>query len=261
MLPESALLGKRIVVTRPAEQSAALVELLQQHGAMIENVPCIRIEPLDGIESAVRECIADQNIDWIFFTSANAATELAKRLRPQHFKMIGKKRIAAIGGKTAQAARLAGFRIDFEAAPGTAEAFVAQILAAGIEPAHVFYPTSSLADNRLERRLHAAGFAVTRLDIYRTVSAVDAVSLEHVFAQTPDAVVFYSPSAAQYFFDALPRAFRGDVREIKFVAIGETTARALRKYGVSSPLIAGQPTTTSLVEALGQFYDGVSLDC
>ncbi|MFQ5627738.1 MAG: uroporphyrinogen-III synthase [bacterium] len=254
MLPESALLGKRIVVTRPANQSRELVGLLREHGAIVENVPCIRIVTLPGVKSTALDCIAHENCDWIFFTSANAATELAKQLGPQHFEIIGKKGIAVIGGKTAQAARLAGFRVDFEAAPGAAEEFGAQMLAEGITPTHVFYPASILADDRLERRLHAAGVAVTRLDIYRTVSAVDANALRCVFAKTPDAVVFYSPSAAQFFFDALPREFRQDLSEIKFAAIGATTARTLREIGIHDPIIAGQPVTAALVEALVHYF-------
>jgi uroporphyrinogen-III synthase len=81
----------RIVVTRPREQAAALVERLEELGHEVSVSPLIAIEPSGPDEIDV------SGYDWVVATSANAARELAGRMRGRP------ARIAAIGPATAAA--------------------------------------------------------------------------------------------------------------------------------------------------------------
>jgi uroporphyrinogen-III synthase len=244
------LSGKRIVATRPAGQAQEPVDLLQKHGAEVENLPCIRIESLGEVDALFRETIDLHRFDWTFFTSANAVSEFDALLRRADTKIPPGLHVAAIGKKTAHAAKEAGFEIDFEAKPGTVDDFINRFFAAGLMPEHVLYPTSRLADNRLEAKLASRGVEVTRLDVYQTVSAVTESDLHRLFRKHPEVMVFYSPSAVRYFFEALPKTLHRHLPEVRFAAIGVTTAQALRAYGVQSPIVPEQPVTAALVDAL-----------
>ena len=81
----------RIIVTRPREQAAVLVERLEKLGYEVALCPLIAIEPTGP------EQIDVSGYDWVVVTSANGARELAKRMRGQP------ERIAAIGSATAAA--------------------------------------------------------------------------------------------------------------------------------------------------------------
>lgn len=247
---EKVLRAKRIVVTRPAEQSTELVERLTACGAEVLPLPCIEIAPLAGIDQLVREALAGDTFDWTFFTSANAAQQFGAALR-RFTPPIGLSgRFAAIGGKTARAAEKAGFALAFEAMPGTAEEFVHQVFAAHLQPRHVLYPASRLADGRFEQLLMARGVQVTRLNLYEPVSALDAEKLRRIFGQHPEAIIFYSPSAARSFFEALPAELQPALSKMQFAAIGKTTAEALQEHGIRTPLVAQEPKTEALIDAL-----------
>jgi uroporphyrinogen-III synthase len=81
----------RVVVTRPHEQAAPLVERLEQLGHEVAVCPLISIEPVGPEEIDV------SGYDWVIVTSANGARELVNRMtgRPE--------RVAAIGPATAAA--------------------------------------------------------------------------------------------------------------------------------------------------------------
>jgi uroporphyrinogen-III synthase len=81
----------RVIVTRPREQAAALVERLEALGHEVELCPLIAIEPTGPEE------IDLSGYDWVVVTSANAARELAQRMRGRP------ERTAAIGSATAAA--------------------------------------------------------------------------------------------------------------------------------------------------------------
>jgi uroporphyrinogen-III synthase len=81
----------RIVVTRPREQASALVERLEELGYEVAMCPLIAIEPTGPREIDV------SGYDWVVVTSANAARQLAERMRGRP------ERTAAIGSATAAA--------------------------------------------------------------------------------------------------------------------------------------------------------------
>ena len=72
------LSGKCIVVTRPKDQAAEMTSLLDSFGAEVLSIPVLGFEePTDKdlLDAALR---ALAKIDWIVFTSENAARYLSK---------------------------------------------------------------------------------------------------------------------------------------------------------------------------------------
>src|SRR6266850_1964107 len=66
------LFGKRVLVTRPREQAAELVDLLTALGADSIEAPMIRMAPPDDPDPLLRAAASPEAFDWIVFTSANA---------------------------------------------------------------------------------------------------------------------------------------------------------------------------------------------
>ena len=66
------LFGKRVLVTRPRDQAAELVDRLTALGAEAIEAPMIRIAPPEDPDPLLRAAASVDTFDWIVFTSANA---------------------------------------------------------------------------------------------------------------------------------------------------------------------------------------------
>src|SRR5213080_617361 len=97
------LIGKTILITRAASQSAELRSSLEELGARVIECPTIQIVPpktWKPVDEAIRRL---QSYDWLLFTSANAVEQFMDRmaglsLRPSLRAVIP---IAVVGSATA----------------------------------------------------------------------------------------------------------------------------------------------------------------
>jgi uroporphyrinogen-III synthase len=142
----------KVLVTRPAGQDERLAERIVQLGFDVERCPLIEIEPLSDAPIDV------SGYDWLILTSANAATELRRRMRgtPGRVGAIGRATADAYGpvdliakvstqeGLLAEVPAPAG-RVLFAAAEGARD-LIAQVLAADTI---VLYRTRELPQTRL----------------------------------------------------------------------------------------------------------------
>lgn len=74
------LTGRRILITRAADQSAAFSSLLREQGAEVIEFPTIELLPplhLEGLDRAIDRLAS---YAWILFTSANGVLFFGKRL-------------------------------------------------------------------------------------------------------------------------------------------------------------------------------------
>jgi uroporphyrinogen III methyltransferase/synthase len=102
------LFGRRVLVTRPAQQSADLVRKLEELGAIVHALPAVRVgEPADwGPVDAALARLGDYQ--WLVFTSVNGVHAFIRRLRAKKerdLRALGHLRLAAIGPATAEALR------------------------------------------------------------------------------------------------------------------------------------------------------------
>ena len=168
------LTGKRIVVTRPKDQAAELTAHLERYGAEVILVPVLTFEEpsyKDLMDASLR---ALSKIDWILFTSENAAHFLALRA-----KKIGVDirtaaagvKVAVVGPATATAAEAAGWYVSHVAKQHNSQA-LAQELERQIAGKRVLLPRSDLATDELPRALRQSAAQVIEIICYRTISAV-----------------------------------------------------------------------------------------
>jgi uroporphyrinogen-III synthase len=253
------LAGKRVVVTRAAEQSESLIAALRQQGAVPVVLPLVAFVPPDDLRPLDDTIRNFGRYDWVFLTSQNALRALQHRsgfLGLPLEKALAEVKIAAVGPATAQAARNAGLEVAYVASKHQGVA-LAEELAAEVKGKRVLLPRSDLGNRDLVEELNRRGAHVSEVVAYKTVapSGQEARNQEAVMKERADAVLFFSPSAVHRLFDLLGGArFLAFSREAVFTAIGPVTEKALREAGVTRILVARDTTVAASVDSLAEFF-------
>ncbi len=205
----------RVVVTRPREHAAALVERLEELGHDVAVCPLIAIEPTGPDEIDV------SGYDWVVVTSANGARELAERMRGRP------ARTAAIGSATAAALP---FEPDLIPRVSTQEGLLAELP----RPAgRVLFAAAEGARRLLVEELGADFVALYRTEELRPDGFPDG-----------DLVVLASASAA--------RAYAALGRAVPIVSIGPETTTAAERAGLRVAAEARTHDLDGLVDAVLQ---------
>lgn len=220
--------GRRILVLREpdAEPAAKLREL----GAHVQSRAAFSMSVLGGpgtIQTAV------EGADWVLFASPYALWIVGSST-----ELFRSRRIGAVGPGTARELARIGIPIDLLSEKSTGAGLAEAFLALGLpKQTAVLLPRARDGRPELRDALRSAGYNVCDAVVYET-SSQPIGPIEDEW----DAVLVASPSGAE----ALPQAaFRA-----KLVAIGETTAAALRARGFAVAAVAARPTTEGMVEAL-----------
>jgi uroporphyrinogen-III synthase len=243
------LAGKVVLVTRPREQSATLVDELERQGATAIVAPTIEVVPVRSAEltSALRELAAGA-FAWITLTSRATVDVLASRVKPEEVQA----RVAAVGEGTAAAfRRWAGREPDL--VPRT---FTTAALAHAFPRGHgrVLCARADVAPQGFEEALAAKGWIPLRVDAYRTKMPewLPIGAREALARGTVDAITFTSASSVRGFANAV-RDVRGDP---KVVCIGPVTAREARAHGWEVAAVAEPHTMEGLIAALERALAG-----
>lgn len=255
----NVLRGKRIVVTRAAEQSGSLVEALRDRGATAISLPLIAIAPPDDamlLDETVRSL---GRFDWIFLTSQNAVRALQEacvRCSLTLQKAARTSKTAVVGPTTGAAAHEAGLEVSYEAVQHDGVS-LAKELASQVNGKRVLLPRSDRANQDLVNTLKKFGAVVTDVVAYKTIrpeNVADKFSV--VMAEgAADAVLFFSPSAVRHCQElAGAEEFCKLSRKIGFVAIGPVTEGALRNTGIERLVQAEDTTVDGVLRALVQHF-------
>lgn len=243
--PPRLLAGRTVIVTRPADQSAALVTLLRRLGARAIVAPAIEIVPARSaaLTRALHE-LERGDFAWLALTSRATVDMLASRLPGP--RALGATEVAAIGDGTAAAFRRWARR-DPDLVPAT---FTTNGLARAFPrgDGRVLCARADIAPPGLEDALAAKGWTPTRVDAYRTrfprslpEDARDALRRGEV-----DAVTFTSASTVRGFVGALGVVTGGP----KVVCIGPVTAREARAHGLVVHAVARPHTMEGVAAAV-----------
>ncbi|HEX6131041.1 MAG TPA: uroporphyrinogen-III synthase [Actinomycetota bacterium] len=241
------LAGRTVLVTRPTERAAHLVELLRERGAGAIVAPTIAIRPVRSAEltRALLE-VAGGEYAWIVLTSPATVAMLAERISPIDVRAD----VAAIGDGTADAfLRLAGRPVDLQPRTFTSKA-LARTFPRG--DGRVLCARADIAPAGLEDALRARGWSPTRVDAYRTAfpRTLPRAARDALAAGEIDAITFTSASTVRGFVGAAG-TIRGAPR---VVCIGPVTAREARAHGLTVHAVADPHTTEGLVAALERVF-------
>ena len=252
------LLGRRIVVTRAAEQAAEFVDRLERLGAEGIAAPTIEFAEATSATALDAALAALESFDWIVFTSAHGVTVFFARLHAAggDVRRLGRARVAAIGPATAAALAHHGLRADLQPETFRGEE-LAKILAPHVIGRRVLLPRAEGAREALPQALAQVGAEVVDVSTYRAAPVTDLPDrLRHlVAADALDAITFTSPSTVRGFHALLEGGARATGRAC-IACIGPVTADAARALGWSVDVEARDYTTEGLARALIDYFAG-----
>jgi uroporphyrinogen III methyltransferase / synthase len=255
----SSLAGKRIVITRAAAQGELLAKELSARGAIPVVIPLVSFSEPEDLAPLDRAIAEIEQFDWLILTSAQAVRAVAQRaagLQRPPVRADNRLQVACVGPVTAEAARKANFAVEYVAATHNGVA-LANELGSRLHRAKLLLPRSDCANPDLPAALKRYGAQVTEVIAYRTLRPAEANQngLQEICAGDAHAVLFFSPSAVQYFVE-LVGAERLQLFQDKLAitAVGPVTAHSLREAGVQRAVVAADTTAASVIEALENHF-------
>lgn len=272
-----------VLVLRQPERAVRIAEALRAVGLEVFALPLTDTElPADPAAVAAELAVLGRGgYRWLVVTSGNtvqalgriaqhAGTPLAQRIR------TGGAHVAAVGAATARLLSDAGIAVDLVPHEASSAGLLREFRPGAGD---VLLPQADLAPDDLRIGLAGLGWAVRRIEAYRTVAypadpvrrlpgivehgarpALMPPGLPALLAAdgVQPAVVFTAPSTVRQFRERLgggPLAFFP-------VAIGRTTAAALREQGWEPGATAADPTPRGIARAVeAAFSRGEATTC
>lgn len=260
---DKPLQGRRIVVTRAADQSSELVARLEALGAQVLPLPLIEFAPPDDPGPLDRALAEFGRFDWLLLTSRNAVRFLDERARGVSVDLPSKlaasnhrPRVAAVGSATAAAARERGWRVD-RVSRGRGSLDLVRELAGELSGKTVLLPRSHRAIPEMTRALADAGAFPVEVVAYRTnaVTRVNSEIVDRIARGEVDVVIFASPSAFSALVALVGLAgLRKMTDRARIATIGPTTTGAIGRSGLAVAVEAQVPTAAGLAEAVASYF-------
>ena len=250
------LAGVRVLVPRPRERAEQICFLLEDEGAEVLAVPLLELEPPTDPRPLQAAAELLRRFAWVAFASERGVTALVEASRTAGtLQVLRTRKLAAVGPGTASALTAHGLEPTLVASVSTGEG-LAEALVPRLQPGEVvLLPAAEQGRRGLEEGLAAAGVVVERVAAYRSRPAGSAPEgWAEVVAHPPRCVLFGSPRTVEAFL-ALPGA-KALVPRVQAVAVGPTTAAALRAQGWEPAAIASAPTPPEWVEAAVRAIEG-----
>jgi uroporphyrinogen III methyltransferase/synthase len=251
------LFGRRVLVTRSAEQAGELASALSAAGATPVCVPMIRLLPAE--DPAPLDAALDRlaSYDAVVFTSANAVRFSVDRARERGVSLAGAPGVFCVGPRTAEAALAAGLVAQRLPEGGFDAEGVLEAVRRALPPAgrSFLIPRSEAARDVLPEGLRADGARVDAVVAYRNVAAgADAQALrERLLRGELDALSFTSPSTVRRFVELLDAEALAAARRSCVAAIGPVTADALQSAGLPPDVTSPTPDAGALVASIARF--------
>jgi uroporphyrinogen III methyltransferase/synthase len=252
------LFGRRIVVTRPRGQAAALADRLEERGAEVVVFPTIALGPPEDEAALDRAVGAAGGYDWVVFTSANGVRVFFARFAAQghDVRELAGARLAAIGPETAAELERRLLRPAIVPADHRAEGLLDALADDDVRGRRILLPRAAGARAILPNELRRRGATVDEVIAYRAVPPRDAdVAGLHaaLAAGAIDAVAFTSSSTVTNFVDllggpTLANVFHGGRPAV--ACIGPVTAGTARALGLPVDVVPARYTAAALASAL-----------
>jgi uroporphyrinogen III methyltransferase/synthase len=261
------LFGRRVLVTRPREQAAEMVTLLEALGAEAIEAPMIRIVPPESFDALDAACESVGRFDWIVFSSANAVEAFTQRLMasPRDLRALGHIRICAVGPATTERLARHGLKVDLVPAEYRAEAIAHAFSQSGdVKDLEVLLPRADIGREVVGDELRRQGAHVTEVVAYRTVVVDPGREGEPdvyrmLLDRQLDVVTFASASSVRSFVRSVGAEQAADLLGTTTVAsIGPVTAEAAARYGIQTTIMPTHYTVPALVEAIVHHFRGQS---
>ena len=260
MKQQRPLEGRRILITRPREQSSKLQTALESLGADVVAIPTIEIVPPDSYQSLDTALADIACYDWLVLTSANAVDAIARRLDVLSIPVeaLVAVQIAAIGNATANAVNGLGLQVELIPPRAVAESLLDALLPLVKDKnKRILIIRAKVARDLLPDGLRAAGVSVSIAEAYQTIIPVQAVEeLRDALKAGVDAITFTSASSVQNLGALVEKAEVSLPTLTKKISIGPITTQALKEQSWHADAEAENASVDGLVAAVvGSFLN------
>jgi uroporphyrinogen III methyltransferase/synthase len=234
------LFGKRILVTRTAEQAGSFTSILEAAGA--EPVPFPTIKTIGPpswapLDRAIKRL---KTYDWAIFTSVNGVKYFYERLKKLGLDVRELKgvKICAIGPRTAEEVRSLGIRVDLTPKKFIAESVLDALGKKGIRGKRFLLPRALEAREVLPTEIKKLGGRIDVAPVYKTIRPrkdVKAVR-EQLLNGGIDVITFTSSSTVTNFVK------------------GPVTAQTARGLGLDVDIMPKEYTIPGLAGAMADYF-------
>ncbi|WNB93254.1 uroporphyrinogen-III synthase [Bacillus sp. NEB1478] len=247
MEKERPLAGKKILVTRPKEQSDQLFSMIMDEGGIPLSFPIIKIEDAFQTKTLTEELL---HYDWIIFTSKNGVDYFFNRIRNAGFSITDQK-VAAVGEKTSEALQQWGI-FEVLVPPKFDAITLVELLKQHVNKGdRLLFSKGSLAPSYIKEEL--TGWAeVDELIVYETKPNED---VDWSLIENADSLFFLSPSAVSFMMKH-PKINKNKILAVPVFCIGPTTKKAALELGFEKVLMPERFTAEDLVKTASAYFQG-----
>jgi uroporphyrinogen III methyltransferase/synthase len=262
------LFGKRVLVTRPRDQAAEMVDRLSILGAEAIEAPMIRIVPPEDLGPLRRAADSVETFDWIVFSSANAVEMFMSVLLDgkRDVRSLKGPRLCCVGTGTAERLARYGIKADLVPDEFRGEALVYAMAETGsIEGRRILVPRADIGRDVVVEGLRNAKALVSDVVAYRTVledaQQDDGPDVYRMLLDDEiDVVTFTSPSAVRNFASIYGKEQTIDLLSRTIVAaIGPVTSDAATQLGLTVKVQPTVSTIAGLVDAIALHMSALTL--
>ena len=266
-----SLKGKTVAITRPAAQAEEAGKLIEAQGGVPYYIPAIEIKGLSNfapIKKFITE-LGNGQVDYVILMSTNgvkylfSAAETLKQTAPLR-EGLAKTFVIGVGPRTAQALQEYHVYVDLVPEKYSSEGLIECLRGKAVSGKKIRIPRTSNATPTLTDKLREMGADVEEVYVYESGLPVDE-KLKGKFYQDLssgkiDAIVFGSGLSAKNIFKMLSeKAPMETLRiivngKVTTVAIGPTTAEALREMGMKVDVVPEDYLFEKALEALAKYW-------
>ena len=238
---DNPLVGRTVLVTGTASHVEAMGAELRDRHANAHELQTLKIE--------TQPVTLPDSYDWLVITSKHAI--------PAVDWNAVQVPIAVVGEGTAESLTEIGVHADLVAQGPGAEQLASELISLGIEGKKIVCVVSDIARDVLPNRLGAAGADVEVLHGYINTPLTDIETelRERIAGGEMEAVTFASPSSV-HAFQGMIGIDLPALSGAAMIAIGPTTALAMREAGLPVHAMADHSTVSGLAEKLASYFGG-----
>ncbi|KGP90959.1 hypothetical protein N780_02720 [Pontibacillus chungwhensis BH030062] len=249
------LKGKRILVTRSAEQAASFTNCIEQQSGISVEIPLLYFKSVPSEEN--RHILRRlHSFKWIIFTSSNGVhffMELCERYQVP-LSIIKERSMAAVGRKTANTLAYYNLETDFMPDTYTGEALGEAFLNERDNGA-VLVVQGNLARQKVVETIQPYMDVETAIMYETCVNVKIKEDFNKALQENEmDALTFTSPSTVKAFKQLIEPSLFETVQSLPCICIGPTTEKEAEQAGFPHRIIPNHQTVEGMCEALGSYF-------
>ena len=244
--------GKKVVITRSADQAPETVKMVRAAGGIPILFPTIEIVEPESWEPVDRAIGRLKMYQWVIFTSVNGVGFFTRRMEETGVSTsaLGGARLCAIGPATAEALKKLGLNVTLMPEKFVAESVLEALENHGaLKGARILLPRAEIARNTLPDGLRTSGAQVDVVTVYRTVRANPPEKLKRDVIDA-DIITFTSPSTLTNFLGIMENQAESALKGKLVACIGPVTRDKAEELGVPVHVVPEEYTLKGLLEAL-----------